>query len=427
MAGAPKRLRCEYLDSPIGVDELHPRLSWWLDDERPAEVQTAYHILAARRPELLDADTGDLWDSGRVESSSTCQIPYAGRPLSSRQRVWWKVRAFDSDGIGSPWSRATYFEAGLLDAEDWRARWIGAALMGGKRTPVQVPALRRSFELTRPLTSARLYITALGVYDVEINGSRAIDVELAPGWTDYRKRVHYQTFDVTRLLRQGENVIGVLLGDGWYCGTLGLSDRQQYGDRPLLLAQLEMALGDGSTLRVTTDDLWKWHRSPILFSDILHGESVDARQHLGAWTSPGYDAAHWTPVDVASARRDIALESSPSPPVRIIDRLVPIGAPSRRTGDFGVRRLIYDFGQNMVGRVRLKIKAPRGTLVQIRHAERLDERGELTPRTCAAQPRQISTRVRPTVPPKCSNRASRFTGSSSSKSAACSRNRRSKT
>ena len=200
MPGAPKRLRCEYLDSPIGIDERQPRLSWWLDDERPAEVQTAYHMIAARRPESLEADSGDLWDSGRVESSSTCQIPYGGRPLTSRQRVWWKVRAFDSDGIGSPWSRATYFEAGLLDREDWRARWIGAALMGGKRTPAQVPALRRSFEVTRPILSARLYITALGVYDVEINGTRAIDVELAPGWTDYHKRVYYQTFDVTRLL-----------------------------------------------------------------------------------------------------------------------------------------------------------------------------------------------------------------------------------
>ncbi len=377
MPGAPKRLRCEYLDSPIGIDERQPRLSWWLDDERPAEVQTAYHVIAARRPELLEADSGDLWDSGRVESSSTCQIPYGGRPLTSRQRVWWKVRAFDSDGIGSPWSRATYFEAGLLDREDWRARWIGAALMGGKRTPVQVPALRRSFEVTRPILSARLYITALGVYDVEINGTRAIDVELAPGWTDYRKRVYYQTFDVTRLLHSGENAIGVLLGDGWYCGALGVADRQQYGDRPLLLAQLEIALADGSVLRVGTDDLWKWHRSSILYSDILHGESVDARQYLGAWTAPGYDAAHWTPVNVMPVRHDIALESSPSPPVRIIDRLAPIGAPSRRSGDFGVRRLIYDFGQNIVGRVRVTIRAPRGTLVQIRHAERLDEHGEL--------------------------------------------------
>jgi len=377
MAGAPKRLRCEYLESPIGIHEPRPRLSWWLDDERPAEIQTAYHILASRRPETLEEDRGDLWDSGRTESSHTCHIPYAGRTLTSRQRVWWKVRAFDSDGIGSPWSRATYFEMGLLDNEDWRARWIGTPLMGGKRTPAQVPAVRRSFDLPQPVESARLYITALGAYDAEINGVRAHEVELAPGWTDFNRRVRYQTFDVTRLLRRGENVMGVLLGDGWYCGTLGLSDRQQYGDRPLLLAQLEMTLADGSLLRIATDDLWKWRRSQILYSDLMAGESVDARQSLGTWTTPGHDAGGWSQVDVLPLRHDISLDGNASPPIRVIDRIAPIADPSRRAGDFGERRLIYDFGQNIVGRVRIKVRAPRGTLIQIRHAERLDDRGEL--------------------------------------------------
>src|SRR4051812_17879581 len=227
MPGAPKRLRCEYLETPIGIHEPRPRLSWWLDDERPAEIQTAYQIMAASRPEsLVDEDQGDLWDSGRVRSSSSCHVEYDGPPLSSRQRVWWRVRAFDSDGIGSPWSRPTYFEMGLLTTEDWRAQWISAQLMGGKRTPVQVPALRRSFDVQSAIASARLYITAFGAYDVEINGVRAIDVELAPGWTDFAKRVRYRAFDVTRSLRRGENAIGVLLGDGWYCGMLGMSDRQ---------------------------------------------------------------------------------------------------------------------------------------------------------------------------------------------------------
>lgn len=377
MAGAPKRLRTEYLESPIGIDELRPRLSWWLDDERPAEIQTAYHILASRRPETLEEDRGDLWDSGRIESPQSCHITYGGRPLTSRQRVWWKVRTFDSDGIGSPWSRATYFEMGLLDHEDWRARWIGTQLMGGKRTPAQVPALRRSFEVPQSVESARLYITALGAYDAEINGVRAHDVELGPGWTDYDKRVRYQTFDVTRLLKPGENVIGVLLGDGWYCGTLGLSDRQQYGDRPLLLAQIEMVLADGSLLRVATDDLWKWQRSQILYSDLMSGESVDARQSLGAWTTTGYGAAGWSQVDVLPLRHDVALDGSASAPIRVIERIEPTADPSRRSGDFGVRRFIYDFGQNIVGRVRIKVRAPRGTLIQIRHAERLDDGGEL--------------------------------------------------
>ena len=376
MPGAPKRLRCEYLENPLGIGACTPRLSWWLDDDRPAEIQTAYHVLAARRAELLEQDVGDLWDSGRVPSSATCQIEYGGGELKSRQRVWWKVRSFDSDGIGSPWSRVAFFEAGLLNPDDWRARWIAAPLMGAKRTPVQVPALRRSFELKERVEAARLYITALGVYDVEINGVRAIDVELAPGWTDYSKRVRYQTYDITRFLRQGENVIGVLLGDGWYCGMLGMSDRQQYGDRPALWAQLDVTSSDGSQLRLSSDELWKWRASPILYADAMLGESVDARQSLGAWSAPGYDLAGWAPVDVLP-RPAIALDPTMSPPVKILDRLDPVGEPRQRVERNGRRRLIYDLGQNMVGRVRVRVSAPRGTLLQIRHGERLDDAGEL--------------------------------------------------
>ncbi|NJN52516.1 MAG: hypothetical protein HC809_12955 [Gammaproteobacteria bacterium] len=227
MPGAPKRLRCEYLENPLGIDARSPRLSWWLDDDRPAEIQTAYRIIAASDPAQLDEESGDLWDTGRTESSATAHIAWAGTALRSRQRVYWKVRAFDSDGIGSAWSRAATFEMGLLDVDDWRARWIGSPMMGGKRTSAQVPALRRAFDLPQPPESARLYISALGIYDVEINGKRAIDFELAPGWTDYRKRVRYQVVDVTAHLVAGENVIGVLLGDGWYCGLLGESERQQ--------------------------------------------------------------------------------------------------------------------------------------------------------------------------------------------------------
>ncbi len=377
MPGAPKRLRCEYLESPIGIDELRPRLSWWLDDERPAEIQTHYHILAARRPDLLEDDQGDLWDSGRTESSNTCHIVYGGRPLTSRQRVWWKVRAFDSDGIGGPWSRATYFEMGLLEREDWRARWIGAAADGrqtyagagtGAAPFVRVAAAGRSgaplcdgaggLRRSKSTAHARLMSNSRRAGPTSANAS-AIRRSTSPD-----------------LLQRGENAIGVLLGDGWYCGTLGLSDRQQYGDRPLLLAQLEIVLADGTPMRIVTDDLWKWHRSQILYSDIMVGESVDARQTFGAWSRAGYDAPGWSQVDVLPPL-DIALDASASPPIRVVERLSPTSDPSRRVGAFGARRLIYDFGQNFVGRVRLKVRAPRGTLIEIRHAERLDERGEV--------------------------------------------------
>ena len=380
MPGAPKRLRCEYLESPIGIDEPRPRLSWWLDDERPAEIQTAYHILAARRPELLEADRGDLWDSGRVESSHTCQIPYAGRPLTSRQRVWWKVRAFDSDGIGSPWSRATYFEVGLLDAEDWRARWIGAPLMGGKRTPVQVPALRRSFELPQPVAEcAVVHHRARRLR--RRDQRRARDRRRTRAGLDRLR----QTRPLSDVRRHAFAARAVKTSSACCSATGGTAARwvcrivSNTATGRCCWRNSRSRSPTASPLRVATDDLWKWHRSQILYSDIMHGESVDARQHLGAWTTPGYDAARLVAgrrVAVAprhlrsNARRESADPSHRSDGPDRRD-------PSRRTGDFGVRRLIYDFGQNMVGRVRLKMRAPRGTLVQIRHAERLDERGEL--------------------------------------------------
>ena len=273
--------------------------------------------------------------------------------------MWWKVRAFDSDGIGSPWSRATYFEMGLLDNEDWRARWIGTPMMGGKRTPAQVPARAPLVRFVAAGSKVRDSTSRRSAYTTRRSMACVrIEVELAPGWTDFNKRVRYQTFDVTRLLKHGENVIGVLLGDGWYCGTLGLSDRQQYGDRPLLLAQIEITLADGSPLRVATDDLWKWQRSQILYSRPDVG-----RKRRRATESRRVDRARLRCGRLVAGRR-VAIaprglarwECQPtdqSDRTNCADR-----GSSRRAGDFGVRRLIYDFGQNIVGRVRIKVRAP---------------------------------------------------------------------
>ena len=172
MLGAPVRLRCEYLTNPLGIDELRPRLSWWVVDERPAEIQTAYHILASSDRDKLQANDADLWDSGKVESGQVHGIEYAGVPLGSSMSVWWKVRTFDSDGLPSRWSDAALFETGLIDDKDWRAVWVGTPLLGSRASGAPVPLLRRAFEVRAEVRSARLYVTALGVYNVEINGRR---------------------------------------------------------------------------------------------------------------------------------------------------------------------------------------------------------------------------------------------------------------
>lgn len=378
MLGAPLRLRCEYLSNPLGIDVTLPRLSWWVDDDRPAEIQTGYHLLGASTAEQLAADEGDLWDTGRVESQQTLNIEYRGRPLSSGQRVWWKVRSFDSDGLPSGWSDPAFFEIGLLGAQDWRARWVSVPLRGSPATPVQVPILRRSFELPDEIVAARLYITALGVYRVELNGQAVSADQLAPGWTDYRKRVRYQTHDVTRLLQRGSNAIGVLLGDGWYCGNPGIGQRQQYGDRPLLCAQINVTLASGTLLLICTDHQWKWQRSWLLHSDLILGESVDGRQYRPGWSAPGFDEAGWYPVVLEQAP-EVQLSATMSPPIRAHRELPPVADPVCHLRPLEPPSWVYDFGQSVLGRVRLQLTAPEGRQLRIRYSQALGSAGELEP------------------------------------------------
>jgi alpha-L-rhamnosidase len=375
--GAPHSLRCEYLTDPIGIGATRPRLFWQLDDDRPGALQTGYRILVASSTDRLASDRGDLWDSGEVASAQHAQVVYEGSPLRSRIRAFWKVRWLDAGGEASPWSETASFELGLLEPGDWTAEWIASPLAGGPRTSAPVPALRREFDVEKPVARARLYATALGLYRVEINGRRVGDHELAPGWTDYRVRVRYQVHDVTGYLRRGRNAIGALLGDGWYCGFIGLvKARERYGRRPAFLAQIELLHEDGSETRVVSDGQWHWHASPILEADIMQGETVDARRDLGDWTRPGYAEDAWQPVD-AFPGPGIALDAMVGPPVRAVREISPLGPARRDPATTFPARWIFDLGQNMVGRVRLRVRGSRGSTVQLRHAEVLDENGSL--------------------------------------------------
>lgn len=389
-ARAPRELRCEYASDPIGIGVTRPRLFWQLDDERPGATQSGYRILLASNAEALAQDRGDLWDSGSVTSGEHAQIVYDGSTLASRSRACWKVQSLDGDGDASPWSEIAHFELGLLEREDWSAEWIASPLKGGPRTSAPVPALRREFELEseRPIARARLYVTALGLYHVEINGRRVGDHELAPGWTDYRKQVRYQVYDVKEHLRGGPNAIGALLGDGWYCGHLGLlNQREAYGSRPALFCQLEIFHSDGGETdgdetRITSDGHWSWRESAILAADLMQGEVVDARRDLGDWTQPGRAGDGWQRVDVIdpksrASQLPLSLEAMSGPPVRAMREIEPVGPPRRDpTVQFPVR-WIYDLGQNMVGRVRLRVRGESGTTVQLRHGEVLSESGAL--------------------------------------------------
>lgn len=369
-----ENLRCEYRDNPLGIDVARPRLSWQMFSDRRGARQTAYRIVAALSADDVVAERNLLWDSGRVESDRSIHVAYDGGRLRSRQRVFWRVQVWDEHGNVAV-SPVAWWEMGLLRRSDWTASWIGASLVGGRWTTIPAPFLRRSFTLNAPVAQARLYITALGLYECTINGQRIGHDCFTPGWTDYRRRVQYQVYDVTDALREGDNVIGVILGDGWYCGHVAWAGRQNYGDRPKLLAQLMITHIDGSAQTIVSNRSWRYAFGPILESDMLHGESYDARLEMPGWNLPGFDDASWQPVELFAAP-DIALVALRGPTVRRHEELRPIKPPTAFQSHQATR-WVFDLGQNMVGWVRLRVQGPAGTTVTIRHAEALNPDGTI--------------------------------------------------
>ncbi len=373
--GAPVRLRCEYHLNPIGFDVLRPRLSWELKDDRRGARQSAYQIQVASSPKVLTAGKPDRWDTGKVKSDRSIHVEYAGSELRSRQRSFWRVRTWDASGKPSPWSSVSHWEVGLLRRDDWIARWIGSPLTGGRYTTIPCPYVRKPFGIGWKVVSARLYATALGLYECEINGVRVGDDVFTPGWTDYRKRVQYQVYDVTKLVREGENVFGAILGDGWYCGHVEWRGRQRWGDRVRFMAQLALTYADGSEEVVATDDSWVTNVGPVLESDMLMGESYDARLELGAWSSPGFDDSEWRSVKCFDDP-GIPIVATRGTTVRRIQELKP-AQPVKEIPGWPKSIYIFDLKQNMVGRVRLKVKGTAGTTVKLRFGEMLDKNGKL--------------------------------------------------
>jgi len=541
-----RNLRCEYRVNPLGIDVAKPRLSWTLESDRRNQSQMAYRILVASDPKLLDKETGDLWDSGKVVSNQTNQIVYSGRPLESQTPCYWKVRAWDKNDNPGPWSRPAFWTMGLLSPGEWTADWIGfdasrqrdpegkkvdltlaswiwhagenarnaapaatryfrreftipedrelvsamgavsvdngftlfvngrevanggnfkeavpvtlaphlrkganviaiearnegdsanpagvlvvltlrfqsgqpitivsdeqwsssASASSGWKNPgfdaagwrnteklgaygitpwgtVNIgpaelflpPAqfLRKEFVVEKPVKRATVYASALGNYELHLNGRQVGDAYFPPGWTDYDARVYYNTFDVTDRLTQGFNTLGAILADGWYSGHIGWGRiRDHYGKNPRFAAQLRIEYADGSTETVVTDKTWTASTGPILEGDFLMGETYDARKEMPGWSTPNFDAGTWKPVDV-TAKISAKIQSYPGVLVRKFQEIPPVKMTP--TGD-GV--WIYDMGTNFAGFVRVKIHdAQPGQKIVLRFAERLNPDGTI--------------------------------------------------
>lgn len=368
---APFHLRCEYLDNPLGIDSPQPRLSWWNLDRRRGAKQSAYQIIAAGSSAKLKQNSAEFWDTGKVTSDQSIHVVYSGLPLQSRSRVFWKVRTWDEQGVASPWSKSAQWEMGLLDQKLWKGKWVGSPIVGGPHTPAPSPFLRKEFEIKRTPLAARLYVTALGLYEFNINGQRVGRDEFTPGRTEYARHLQYQTYDVTPLLRIGQNALGAILGDGWYVGHLFTAPRQTYGDRPRLLAQLIIDYPDGATQMIATDGSWKTASGPILAGDFLMGETYDARLELPGWSNPGFNESTWVACKVFEDP-GAQLVANRCPPVRAIQEILPVRAPWKLFHFW-----FFDLGQNMVGRLRLKLRGKAGQTIVLRFAEMLNEDGGL--------------------------------------------------
>ena len=538
----PSDLRCEYLQDPSGIDVVRPRLSWTLKGPAQARAlrQSAYQVWVASSPEKLAGAQGHVWDSGRIASDQTLQVAYAGQALQSRQQVWWKVRVWCEGDLPSPWSAPAAWTMGLLQASDWRAKWIaepataatvrgplngyhsetsnaadapkwvaidlgqaqtfdavrlfparpydwqpdtpgflfpvrfkieGASLAdfsdarvladqtaadvpnpgttapiirfsattarwvrltvtrlgrrdgtnfafalaemqvlngetnlaknaavlaldsvetgpwakinltdnelttvkpSGSGGPLPATMVRKSFTLDRPIKRATAYASALGLYELRLNGQRIGDRLLAPEWTNYRKRVHYQSYDVTSNLRQGDNAVAAMLGEGWFAGRLQFSSGFGYGRQLQFLFQLEVEFADGQTQTIASDGSWNCTSAgPIRSAGIYDGEVYDARKEMTGWDMPGFDASAWQPA------QSMALDSrrlvwQRNEPIRVERELAAIKLSEPKPGVF-----VFDFGQNMVGWCRLKAVGAANQTVTLRHAEMLSDDGTI--------------------------------------------------
>jgi alpha-L-rhamnosidase len=369
----PEGLRCEFGVDPLGIDVPNPRLFWRVSSSVRGARQSAWQVLVASSEDGLARNRGDLWDSGRVPSRETTHIPYAGLPLASSERVFWKLRVWDQAGRPSPWSAAATWTMGLVDATDWRGIWIAAP--GATETLL----LRREFGVRPGLRRAVVHVSGLGQYEMTLNGARVGEDLLSPGWTDYDHTTLYDTHDVTALLHEGPNAVGLLLGNGMY--NVVRRDRfakftRSFG--PLrAIVHLRLEYADGEVAFVGTDQSWLTHAGPITFSSIFGGEDHDARLERPGWNQPGFQATGWVAaVPVIRLEGSLCGHRCGSEPLRAIETL-----PAARTNTFPDGSAVYDFGQNASFMPRLRVSGLAGSSVRLTPAEVLNPDGTINRRT----------------------------------------------
>jgi alpha-L-rhamnosidase len=359
-------LLCEYTENPVGIDAEHPRFSWRIAGKERGEYQSAYRILVASAQDLLLQEQGDMWDSGKVASHRSVNVPYAGKPLQSMQRYFWRVKTWDENGAEQDWLDVAFFEMGLLSPEDWTASWIS----GGK-------LLRKEVRFNQPVLEARAYVCGLGYYELHINGDKIGDHVLDPGWTDYDKRVLYNVYDVSFDVIEGNNAIGLMLGNGRYSPAKEKAEKspiplKTYGDAPVAKAQIWVRLADDTEHWIATDASWQAAPGPVVEDDIWNGETYDARMEMSGWDCPDCTTQGWRSAQVVDGPSGALVSQAAFTPIRVVKTVQPRSVSNPKPGVY-----VFDFEQNLTGWARLRVHGPSGTEVRLRFAELLDEEGML--------------------------------------------------
>lgn len=357
-------LRCEYLTSPIGVDEMHPRLSWKTDDHTQGAVQTAYQILVATALSSFSSQKDLVWNSGVVKSSSN-NIVYKGAELKPFKRYYWKVRSWDKNGKLMADSQPAYFETGMMNMSNWTGNWISDR---GSINTLPAPYFRKIFNAAKKISSARAYIAVGGLYELYLNGSKVGNHRLDPMYTRFDRRNLYVSYDVTRQLQNGKNAVGVILGNGWY-NHQSLAvwdfDRAPWRQRPAFCMDLRITYEDGSTEVIKTDDSWKTHSGPIVFNSIYTGEHYDSRLEMPGWDTVDFDDSQWKETMLRAAPSK-QIVSQLMVPIRNVEEIKP-----EKMVKFSNTDYLFDLGRNIAGVTRVRLKGDSGTVVRIIHGERL--------------------------------------------------------
>jgi len=382
-------LKCEYLSDPIAIESQYPTLSWQLTSFTRAKRQKAYHILVASSLSLLKKNLGDYWNSGVVYSSNCTQVIYRGKPLRSRNKVYWKVVVWDEKNVQSGWSNFASWSMGLLNAADWKAKWIGSFSDQFPDSAITYPApfFRKEFTVKKKIRQAIVYVSGLGFYELFLNGKRVGDQVLAPAVTNYDKRalknmlypfddqstqrIFYNTFDITAGITQKLNALGIILGNGWYNQRDRTVEGKMWYDVPKLIFQLEITYTDGTSDVIVSDTDWKTRNGPLLKDGIFTGEKYDARLELGAWNKAAYNDAEWKSSILARPPTG-SLHPQTAPFDKVIRTLTPVF-------DGRIRDSVYQYHLNetVAGWAALRVQGKAGSEIKIRYiSEEGDDYGQ---------------------------------------------------